>query len=449
MKRPWVYRSKFALQMRGFWVFFGIVSIAWGVTDNWREILDRVRENISQQVAKSTNYTCVEVVDRTSFRSSLGLLPGCTHESKPPVRTKIMHDRLRLDIAVSQGKEIFAWHGQSRFSGSSTIDDVVRGGTVSSGEFIGFLANIFLHSGVRFDYTGEAVVNGLRMYSFNYTVPVSSSGYHVGTKRGKPAVPFHGSFSVRGSDFQLGSLSVIADAIPENSQICSAETEMTYQLAKISGQNALIPSLFDLRLEDVNRRYTVCRTEYSQCHAFVAESRLRFDVADSPASGGSSEPAGEERLPAGTLLHIALRTPIDDETAYTGDPVEGILLDPVKVKATGTVIPRKSVVNGVITTLENFDEPEHHYLLSVQFERLTWGRTTFVFRAPPQPSKLQAKKLTDIYGGFLPADIQEIYDDGVFVFVSRHLHIDQRFSGYWLTQTVSGARAGSSDLGAR
>ena len=270
--------------MRHFWLFLGIASVGWSGSDNWRDVLNRVRDNVIHQVAKSTNYTCVQTVNRTLFRGARDLLTGCAYESKLPERTQIMHDRLRLDVAVSQGKEIFAWHGETKFSGSSTIDDVVQRGTVSSGEFIGFLENIFGRGGIRFEYSGSAVVNGLQMYSFNYTVPLSSSGYHVGTRRGKPAIPFHGSFSVRGSDFQLASLNVIGDDIPENSRICSAETEMKYQIAKISGQDALIPSLFILKLDDVNHLYTVSRNEYSQCHAFGAESTLRFDVGDSTGS---------------------------------------------------------------------------------------------------------------------------------------------------------------------
>src|ERR1700761_7343208 len=156
--------------MRFLCLLLGIASVAWCAADNWREVLARVRDNIAHEVEKSTNYTCVETVDRTVFISSHDLLPGCAYESTMPERTKAVQDRLRLDIAVSEGKEIFAWHGQNSFSGSSTIDDVVQRGTVSSGEFIGFLENIFVRGGIEFEYTGEAVIGGTRTYSFHYAV---------------------------------------------------------------------------------------------------------------------------------------------------------------------------------------------------------------------------------------------------------------------------------------
>ena len=409
----------------------------WCATDNWRAVLAYVRDNVAHEVEKSTNYTCVETVDRTVFISSHDLLPGCAYESTMPERTKAVQDRLRLDIAVSEGKEIFAWHGQNSFSGSSTIDDVVQRGTVSSGEFIGFLSNIFVHGGIQFEYTGEALTNGIPTYSFNYVVPISSSGYHVGARHGKPAVPFHGSFSVRGPDCQLLSLKIIADKLPESSMICSAETEMEYQIAKISGRDALIPSLFILRLDDTNHRYTVSRSTYSQCHEFTAESTLQFDTSAANEAGGSGERVEDEHLPRGTLLRIALKTPIDDESSDMGDPVEGVLLRAVKVRE-GGLIPKNTAVKGVITLLEDFDEPKHYYLVRAEFNRIELGRKRFVFRATPVVSKLEASKLNEIYGGPWPADIQDAYNEGVFVFRSRHIHLDQRFGAGWVAQPAVG-----------
>lgn len=416
------------------WLFFGIAAGAWGASEDWRQILDRVRENAIHQVEKSTNYTCMEVIDRTSFRNSRNLLPGCAYESGTPERVKITHDRLRLDIAVSEGKEIYAWHGQKKFAGSSAIDDVVHGGATSSGEFVGFLQNIFGKAGVRFEYMGEATVNGVPSYSFNYSVPLARSSYHVGSRRGRPVVAFHGSFAVRGPDLQLANLSIIADDIPENSNICSAETDMEYQIAKISGQDALIPSLFTLKLDDVDHFYSVSRSEYSECHAYGAESTLRFDTGDA-AGSMSEQQAREEALPVGTVLHIALRSPITEETSFTGDPVQGVLLNAVNAK--GVQIPKNSPVSGVITTLREFDEPVQFYLVSIEFERLAFGGRTFVFRARPEALNLEAKKLSGIYKSVWPSDIQEIYAGGVFVVRSPHVHLDQKFSAYWTTQAPS------------
>ncbi|MBV9763057.1 MAG: hypothetical protein JO340_21020 [Acidobacteriaceae bacterium] len=342
---------------------------------------------------------------------------------------------MRLDIAVSEGKEIFAWHGQDRFCGSSSIDEVVQGGTVTSGEFVSFLANIFVRPGVRFEYMGDSVIDDIETYSFRYSVPLAASGYHIGTKRGKPLVPFHGSFTARASDYQLGSLSVIADEIPEDSLICSAETDMAYRVVKISGQDALAPSSFTLKLDDLNHQYTVSRSEFSQCRKYAAESTLHFD-ADNNAAANNKEAAREIELPAGIEMHIALRTPISDRTAYTGDPVEGVLLNAVKVKGAGAVIPKGSVAEGVISLLENFEEPDRHYLVKIEFHRIAFGHSTFVFQASPQMSKLQTTKLVSIYGNSWPAYVHNLAQDGVLVFRSEHFELDKHFADYWITQAA-------------
>lgn len=419
--------------MRCFWLLIGISFAARGADANWQDVLEHVRQTVARQVIKSSNFTCVEIVERTAFRSANESAPGCAYSAVAQTdRKKTAHDRLRLDVAVSQGKEIFTWHGRNKFDGSSTIDDLVHAGTTTSGEFIAFLANIFVPAGVRFEYKGQSLIEGVETYSFDYSVPLAISGYHVGTKGGKPIVPFHGSFSARAPDYQLRSLRVVADDVPEDSLICWAETDMAYKVAKISGQDALVPSSFTLKLDDSNHQYTVSRSEFSQCRKYAAESTLRFDSRDESAAA-EEKPSEEIELPAGIMLHIGLETPVSDRTAYTGDPVEGVLLSAAKVKNTEEVIPKGAAVQGVISLLEAFDEPERHYLLNIQFERLVSGRTTFVFRASPQTSKLQQAKLIPIYGNLVPITIQNLVEDGALVIRSRHFELGRRFADYWIT----------------
>jgi hypothetical protein len=421
-----------------------IVSLAWSAADDWHDVLDRVRESVLGQVKRSSNYTCIQTVERTTFTNTRALLEGCAYDSQAPDQKRYMFDRLRLDIAVSEGKEIFAWHGAGRFSGSSRIGDVVRRGTISSGEFIGLLENIFGHQGVRFDYAGKGVADASAAYLFKYTVPLGSSGYHIRSQHGETVVPFHGSFCVRESDSQLASLRVVADAIPESSQICSAETEMNYQVVKISGDDALIPSLFIVKLGNAQHVYAVSRNQYSQCHAFKAESTVRFDVDTAATAGAAVQAKNEETLPARTVLHIGLETSIDNETSYTGDSIQGVLLHPLTIKGTRTEIPKGAVAGGVITLLEERDAPQHYFLLSIEFNRLVAGNTTVLFRATPVVSKVAAGKLVEIYGRPLPGPIRERYREGVFVFASRHLRLDSRFSSEWITNDLHDSPDASS-----
>ncbi len=69
--------------------------------------------------------------------------------------------------------------------------------------------------------------------------------------------------------------------------------------------------------------------------------------------------------------------PVDDRTSFTGDPVEGVLLDPVLVPGTDTVLPKNAVLDGVITRLEHHYQPWNHYLVDIQFEHLTYAKHSF------------------------------------------------------------------------
>lgn len=415
------------------WLFCAASSCA--AADDWVQFLEGVREKVAREITKSANYTCVQTIDRSYYRTAKPVSAGCAIAVSEQARKEMMHDRLRLDVAVSEGREIYSWHGESKFS-TSSVGDVVQTGPISSGGFVGFLQNIFITPGVLFSYSGRAVVNGVPIQTFQYTVPLSKTGYHIQAKHGKPVVPFHGSFSANANNFQLTSLELIIDDIPEDSNICSADSETHYQVANISGKDSLIPELFLLRMEDDVHVYTISRNEYSQCREFGSESKLHFDVKESAAEAGSGNQAAAEPLPAGMTLRIGLRSRIDDRTSYTGDPVEGILLDGVKIPGTERSIEKNALLHGVITKLEYYYEPDKHYLIRVQFDRLTSGRDQYVLSAWPKQSRKEVTKLSILYGWPLPAALAEEFKKGLFVAASGHFHFDQQFSAEWETRRL-------------
>jgi hypothetical protein len=71
-------------------------------------VLQRIRANVGQQVSRVANYTCVESVDRSYFFDSFNRISGCANYRKAPPKQLYMRDRLRLDVAVSEGREIFS-----------------------------------------------------------------------------------------------------------------------------------------------------------------------------------------------------------------------------------------------------------------------------------------------------------------------------------------------------
>ena len=176
------------------------------------------------------------------------LLVACGGSSSSKADREVMHDRLRLDVAVSEGQEIFSWHGGRKFS-SGGIGEVIPSGPVSSGSFVGYLRNIFLTPGVLVTYRGPEEANGEKTEKFDYSVPLGSSHQMLQGFHRSQHVAYHGSFAADAQSYELVKLSVRLDPHADSdSSICSAEIEMDYGTAKISNQESLIPRLFTLRI---------------------------------------------------------------------------------------------------------------------------------------------------------------------------------------------------------
>ncbi len=243
------------------------------------EILGRIRHNVAAQVSRSANYSCVETVERNYY-----FLPhegGACSRAPTGASKPYLRDRLRLDVAVSRQSEIYSWHGENNFT-STSVAEVVRGGPISSGGFVGYLMNIFLEPNIPISYVGESNHG----YNFQYDVALANSKYRTLTRKGYARIPFHGTFSADSSSFQLKDLVVTGDNFPEAADICFAESQTKYQIANISGGDSLIPSGFLLKIGNrTPNLFTESRGAYSECREFKGESTLVFDGSGEPAKG--------------------------------------------------------------------------------------------------------------------------------------------------------------------
>ncbi len=320
------------------------------------EMLEKIRVKVAEQLARSRNYTCVQTIDRSYFQSAFRTRSACGVVS-PNDQDEIMHDRLRLNVAVSDGGEIYSWQGDRKFS-STPVDKIVQGGPISSGSFVGFLGNIFIRPGIEFIYRGSTDKGSVEAVHFDYRVRRAVSRFRVEGEGNRSAiVPFHGSFTANAGSFELIQLRILADQIPSDLAICATDNEVQYQLAEISGNLTLIPRTFELRVNADHHFDTVSRSTYSQCHEFQAVSTLHFD-----APGESKQVTGkadiEQWLPGGLTLPLALTSRIDAKTAYTGAPVEAVTTGPVRDAQGKTLIPQGTGLHGIITQLERFYRPQ-------------------------------------------------------------------------------------------
>src|ERR1035441_2270332 len=132
------------------------------------ELFKQARTKVLDNSKRMPRYTCVETIDRTQYQPS-GKVQGC----QPPGKGNlVMRDRLRLDVAVVNGGEIFSWAGAGKFE-SHDVGSIVGGGASGSGEFGGFLMSVFGNETDQIRYGGQR--NDFAV--FNFTVPLAKSGY--------------------------------------------------------------------------------------------------------------------------------------------------------------------------------------------------------------------------------------------------------------------------------
>ena len=348
---------------------------------------------------------------------------------------QVMHDRLRLDLTVSRGAEVFSWHGNTGFT-SPSIQKIVQGGPVSSGSFVGLMRNIFTTPGVSFTFRGSAKESGTEVVRFSYSVEKKISQLRVEGAEGRWAiVPYRGSFSADARTFELDHLKIEVDKLPSDLKICSTATEVRYQTVDIFGTRTLLPRKFELSINDDSSLHTVSRGEYSQCHEFRTESRVRFDAPDY-AVKEDAERAVEKILPPGLELQVALATAIDSKTAFAGDAVEATLTAPVRNSKGETVLPVNTVLRGVITQLSTFFVPQTYDVLRIEFNSATVAGRRYRLRATHQPTGKDKQLLTSIYGRPLTLADEQDLDGGTILIRSSHVRLDQRFRGEWRTVTL-------------
>ena len=303
--------------------------------DNPDLILDKIHRTVTDAIDRSDNYICAQDLARFYY-VMLKEAASCQESPAVPTTLPLLQDRLKLDVAVSQGDEIYSWHGEHKFS-ASTVGQVVRDGPISSGSFSGYLRNIFGERGVTFEFRGRSTSEGVAVYNFDYDVPLGISHYALQAGKGFVVTPFHGRFAASATTFELTSLNVIAEGsqIPSKSNICSAKSSLTYQTVQIAGHQSLLPASFDLLMGSRNGVLTDSKGRYSACREYSGESTVHFDVDDSQQSTSTTPELETEPLKGGIYLPIALRSEIDENTAYAGLPVEAVLTHKVRLKKGG------------------------------------------------------------------------------------------------------------------
>lgn len=406
---------------------------------NPQKLFNLIRQKIAALVNAAPNYTCVETVERSRLSSNFRSRGGCEASAFSRLDgtyKTIEHDRLRLDVGVAEHGEVFSWHGQHAFI-TSDITKLVNGLAISSGSFSGFVADIFINGRGRYFYRGLAVINGKQLATFSYTMPQSVSHFFTTTPEGKKVMGFHGQFTADPESGDLANLTIETDDIPKEIRACQMRQTVDYQNLLLNGKSFRIPETvqFVSTLEDHEILTTL--TRYSGCHEFVGQSVIHFNTDPKSIIAAATPTSSLPALPRGLRLKARLASPIDSDSAWTGDAVSATLENTLHDKHGHTLAPKGALLTGRIVQLEHFPAQDPYWVLAFRFDRLHTPTGDYRLglelksESGARPDMPSHKGLGRRSFEVLATQSRDQPDTGSFRIPGDHLRLDQHFTTEW------------------
>jgi hypothetical protein len=333
------------------------------------KLLESVRAKLQPVTSRLGNYACIETIDRSYFQPEPEA-GSCTPVAGGAGLNLVSTDRLRLEVAVSQGLEIHSWPGATRFDARS-LDQIISGGPIGAGAFATYLTDVFDNPGVVFHYAGEKTVGAAAALEFSFHVPLEASHYHVKAGSTWQPTAYDGSFSVDAVSLELQRLTIRTEELPPATSMCQADTTLEYHRVHIGDGDVLLPRQGQLQTLMRNGQQASNRIAFSDCREYQAESQLRFDTGEDEAASAKLPVRSPVALSIGLPVTLALAAPIDTDTAAAGDLIAAKVVKPVRRPGSSTaVIPAGATVRGRITRVEHHLLPTPYFLISVSFNRL-------------------------------------------------------------------------------
>jgi hypothetical protein len=402
-------------RLRLWWLFLAVSSGYSNEVANDALLLARARAHNSYRLAKLPNYTCLQTVERTV---------------KAPGRRLELVDVVRLEVALVDGRELFAWPGSRKFEDTRIID-MVKGGAIGNGNFALHAKAVLQTRGPRFTFAGERVrADGGNTLRWNFVVTQHSSGYTLRSGEEEAVVGYHGSFWVDSKSLDLVRLEIFADDLPPRLGMKSAGDAVEYHRVQLGDEAYLLPSKSEMLLVSGDGFENRNRTAFSGCRQYTGESTITFD--DPAPLPVTTEAARRLNVASGLSLEVVLETPVSQTDSAVGDPVTAILKKPVKL-GSGLVAPKGALLHGRITLLRRQQSREPGWIVGLTFFEMEWQNTR---------GRLQAKleraptlSMLTMSSARTSALVDGMLEQGLF-FLPGRLSMHRGFLMVWRTEPL-------------
>jgi hypothetical protein len=302
------------------------------------DILEQARDKLITRLPQP-GFGCVATIDRSYYR-----------RAKPPVTPRSCEqlsmdrksgryqlqlnktDRLRLEMSLTGGHEIYSWAGPRPFTRS--VDEIVDAGPIGTGELGGHLHEIFGNPLVRFRLLDQIGRN----LQFGFHVPVETSNYLLWARSQWEPAGYAGSLEIDPASLELQRVTVQSDELSKDTTLCEASTIFDYPAG---GTGVLLPH--------------TARTHYLIRDSTETEWVTTFsDCRETPSEKVATPPLHPLFPPTWAVpFQLMFTTPIDTSTAAAGDVITAKLTEPMWGPSRELLAQEGDILTGRIMLVEH------------------------------------------------------------------------------------------------
>ena len=327
--------------------------------DDPTDVLLRLREQVTAHGQRIPSHTCVETIQRDRFQpvghtpKSCDALLARRNQSSPGTFLKAgIMDRLRLDVAMADGQEIYSWAGAGKFE-EGDIDELIREGPIGTGPFAAMLLSIFQPRNPRFFYDGETTLAGHDLMQFSFIMPREESDYRAKTLgKGWYITGYTGTLLVEPRTATLVRLAIRTDELPSETAACEVDTTLDYATVQLGGLGYLLPKATRQRFISTDGSEAENAITFAACREYRSESTVSFGSRPPPAPPSGKDPEAAA-LPPGLPVTVELTAGVALDRAAAGDRIAGRLADPIRYdQQRKTLVPAGALLEGRLMRVE-------------------------------------------------------------------------------------------------
>ncbi len=295
------------------------------------DLAKRIVKHMAQTLAVQPNYTCLETVERWVT---------------PKNGKRTLQDRVRFEVALVDGKEMFSWPGAQKFE-ATDLATMLPGGLVDTGDFAIQVHELFDGNSATFSMLAEEQIPGSNVTRLDFSVPAEHSGLLV--NQTKESSGYHGQLYIDPASLDPRRIHVVVELQPKFA-ISAATRELNLARVPIGAGDFLLPQSADVSMTRRDGVEFFNHIEFASCRQFTGDSVLKFDDPVTPPVTPAGSPVREITVPAGLYFQVRLEEGFDLTDRAVGDPIR-VKLDS-DLQSNGSLLFAKGApVEGRITRL--------------------------------------------------------------------------------------------------